>query len=205
MHVACLPSFPPFLPSFLSSRGLTRLQDWCTVKAWDDGDTVSEQKLCLFLNTEVIGRESRARGYAARRKRKLADRRARLGRAEKRRKGKCRAEEEIASTPPQAQIRTRTATVRRRRSAGVTTMSPWAPPARTSATRASTSSTGSTMPTSGPVRTTTTLTRPRCSGRWSASPSSNRCVNAVTELWREQRRGHRPHRDREVLGLGPAG
>jgi hypothetical protein len=54
---------------------------------------VSEQKLCLFLNTEVVGRESRARGYEGRRERKLADRRARLGRAEKRRKGKGRAEE----------------------------------------------------------------------------------------------------------------
>jgi hypothetical protein len=89
------PSSPltSLLPSFLSSKGLTRLQDWCAVKAWDDGDMVSEQKLCLFLNTEVVGRESRARGYEGRRKRKLADRRARLGRAEKRRKGKGRVEE----------------------------------------------------------------------------------------------------------------
>ena len=51
--MSTLPSlpfpFPPLPPSFLSSRGLTRLQDWCAVKAWDDGDTVSEQKLCLFL------------------------------------------------------------------------------------------------------------------------------------------------------------
>jgi hypothetical protein len=41
------------------------------------GDMVRENKLCLFLNSEVIGRESRARGYVARRKRKLDKYRAR--------------------------------------------------------------------------------------------------------------------------------
>jgi hypothetical protein len=61
-------------------------RNWCATEAFKDANTVSEEKLCLFLNAEVIGRESRARGYAARRKRKLADRRLRLERGEKRRK-----------------------------------------------------------------------------------------------------------------------
>lgn len=42
-------------------------------KVFEDADTVSERKLCSFLDTEVIGRESRAQAYVARRKRKLED------------------------------------------------------------------------------------------------------------------------------------
>jgi hypothetical protein len=64
-------TFP--LPFFLSSKELTWLQDWCVSKAFEDADTVSEEKLCSFLDTEVIGRESQSQGYVARRKRKLGD------------------------------------------------------------------------------------------------------------------------------------
>jgi hypothetical protein len=85
------PSFRPVLP-------LTRpLQDWCEAKAFQDADTVSEDKLCLFLNTEVIGRESRARGYLKRRKKKLDDRRARIERCEK--KKSARIDNETAFLP----------------------------------------------------------------------------------------------------------
>jgi hypothetical protein len=44
-------------------------------KGWDDGDTVREDKMCLFMNSEVTGRES---WPLARRKWKLDEYRARL-------------------------------------------------------------------------------------------------------------------------------
>jgi hypothetical protein len=68
-YVPCLSIYP----SFLSSRELTWLQDWCVSQAFEDAETVSERKLCSFLETEVIGRESRAQAYVARRKRKLEE------------------------------------------------------------------------------------------------------------------------------------
>jgi hypothetical protein len=42
-------------------------------KVFEDADAVSEGKLCSFLDTDVIGRESQAQAYVARRKRKLDD------------------------------------------------------------------------------------------------------------------------------------
>jgi hypothetical protein len=89
VYVSC-PSF------LLKLQKLIWLQNWCATEAFKDANTVSEEKLCLFLNAEVIGRESRARGYAARRKRKLTDRRLRLKRGEKRQK--TRAHQELPDT-----------------------------------------------------------------------------------------------------------
>ena len=58
---------------------------------------VREDKLCLFLNSEVIGRESRARGYVARRKRKLDEYRARLDGDETSRNVRARREPPVPS------------------------------------------------------------------------------------------------------------
>jgi hypothetical protein len=42
-------------------------EDWCArLEGNTDGSRVTEDKLCLFLEQEVIGRESRASGYQAR-------------------------------------------------------------------------------------------------------------------------------------------
>jgi hypothetical protein len=38
-------------------------QAWCERKGYTDGPMLTEDKMCLFLNTEVVGRESRARGW----------------------------------------------------------------------------------------------------------------------------------------------
>ena len=39
------------------------LQAWCERKGYNNGPMLTEDKMCLFLNTEVVGRESRARGW----------------------------------------------------------------------------------------------------------------------------------------------
>ena len=42
-------------------------EDWCArLEGNTDGSRVTEDKLCLFLEQEVIGRESRASGYQTR-------------------------------------------------------------------------------------------------------------------------------------------
>jgi hypothetical protein len=122
-------SLPPLL-SFLSSMELTRLQDWCAVKAWDDGDMVSSA--CSSNRSDRLGIPGIKR-HAARRKRrhkrKLADRRKEAeGEGPGRRggsHGSHRHRHRHRPGPGQ----------RRRRSASMTTTSPWTPPARTSASR----------------------------------------------------------------------
>jgi hypothetical protein len=39
------------------------LKAWCAAKGYANGLMVTEDKICLFFNTEVVGRESRAKGY----------------------------------------------------------------------------------------------------------------------------------------------
>jgi hypothetical protein len=36
---------------------------WCAAKDYANGLMVTEDKICLFLNTKVVGREFRAKGY----------------------------------------------------------------------------------------------------------------------------------------------
>jgi hypothetical protein len=106
-------------------------------------------------------------------------------------------------TPPQAQTRTRTATARRR-SASMTTTSPWTPPARDEGEH---EQHGEHDANFGPGADNddadpdeATLFREIVG--FSVIES---CVNAVTELWREQRRDHaNPHsvlRGKELTDL----